>query len=69
MTKKEETKVVKNCLSKAEIDAKVKHDSACWLNIEVISSCNETLEKEIYRMVQQVTGRHGLYDGRIMINY
>jgi len=71
-THREETKAVKEALSKAGFKARVGHGSGTawgWLEIYPIGKWGTSTRGKVLRLIQQVTGRHGDYDGEIIINY
>jgi hypothetical protein len=69
MNRTEETKIVKNALKAAGIDASVKHGTGTawgWLEIE-LNSGSYWRHNEALRIAMRATGRHGDYDGRILV--
>ena len=67
MTKREETKAVKAALEAAGFNARVGHGTGTaswWLHIKIADMSRRTEATEI---AQQVTGRHGDYDGNINV--
>jgi hypothetical protein len=87
MDRKEETKIVKEALKKAGIDAKVGHHRGTawgWLEINIgdararnglkpapfeyqYNEVEQALHEKVIKIAQEVTGRHGEYDGRICL--
>ena len=68
MERKAETKAVKKALLDAGIKARVRHGSGTswgWLHIWIDPSLN--MGDKAVKIAQQVTGRHGEYDGCINV--
>jgi hypothetical protein len=71
MNRREESLTVRNALSADGIKSKVNHGTGTawgWLEIHVERGMGHSHEGIIKR-VQEVTGRHGEYDGNINIYY
>ncbi len=75
-THREETKAVKAALQRAGISfTKVGHGTGTawgWLHIDLAEPWKpgpQTLDEEALRVAQQATGRHGQYDGCILVQY
>lgn len=77
---KEETKAVKKALADAGIKAKVTHGRGTawgWLHINIGSPKErngepfdeeeQALHRKVLKIAQETTGRHGEYDGEIVI--
>ena len=73
---REETKAVKEALRKRGIDAKVGHGTGTawgWLEIRPVSYPKElndwqTRRAVILSIVRQITGRHGDYNGEVLVD-
>ena len=73
---REETKAVKEALAERGIKAKVEHGSGtawAWLEISPISYPAEledwtTRQTVIHAIAREITGRHGDYQGEILVN-
>jgi len=71
MTRNEETKLVKNALKNAGFNSRVKHGTGTawgWLDIKILNTENQKWRDTILRIVQEVTGRRGDYDGCITVH-
>jgi len=71
-THQAETKAVKEALSKAGLKARVGHGTGTaweWLNISPIGRWSKDQRRKALRIAKTVSGRHGDYDGRILIYY
>jgi len=65
---KDETRAVKNALKSAGVKASVKHGSGtswAWLHIKLANRIKT--ESDVLNLIQKVTGRHGDYEGEILI--
>jgi len=72
VTHAEETRAVKQALAEAGIKAKVGHGTGTawsWLeiNLELNGSDCPQLKRQALSIAKRVTGRHGEYDGDILI--
>jgi len=71
MTRREETKAVKDALKAAGINARVTHGTGTawgWLEIHIERGMGHAYAG-IIKTAQTVTGRHGEHDGNINIYY
>lgn len=69
--RREETKAVKAALRRAHIPfLRVRHGTGTawgWLHIKVPGETPYPLQRKAVKVIQAVTGRHGDYDGKIMV--
>ncbi len=71
-THREETKAVKDALAKAGLKAKVGHGSGtawAWLDIRPVGRWSKAQRSKATKIIKQVTGRHGDYDGEAIIHH
>ncbi len=75
MDRNQETKIVKEALKSAGYtEVRVGHGTGTarwWLHIKAKALVNQTWQQKnraVIQIAQQVTGRHGDYDGEINVN-
>lgn len=71
-THREESKAVKDALRRRGIRARVGHDRGtawAWLTILVSREYCDTVRRQVLGIAQTVTGRHGEYDGQILVTF